>query len=187
MPAALGSVYWAVAPFAPEPPFRLYAGEGQAPVVVSETPKLTEARGAELTVLVSVKARPVLVITEPAGRYSEVLALRLRRLSKLTEVQREAVRIGEADDLAYLKSGQCPGLEEENAAVITTALRLPVSALDLARPLGRLDGAEIRTIHERLVRAYRLDLGGLILEQARELLAGMGGEGSLSSSEKFLD
>lgn len=173
MPAPLGSIYRAVAPFAPEPPFRLYAGETQSPVVVSETPKLTEAGGGEFTVLVPVKARPVLVITEPSDRYNEVLALRLRRFSRLTEIQRSAVRSGDADDLVHLNPERCAGLEEENAAIVTTALRLPVSALDLARPLGRLDQGEVRTIHERLVRAHRLDLGGMILEQARELVAGL--------------
>lgn len=136
---------------------------------------LTEASESEFTVLLPVKARPILVIAEPSGRYGEVLALRLRRLARLTEVERKAVLSDEADDLVYLPPRRCLGLEEENAAIVTTAMRLPVSALDLARPLGRLNGNEVRAIHERLVRAHQLDLGAMIEERAHELMAGLRG------------
>lgn len=175
MPGTIGSVYRAVAPFSPEPPFRLYAGEGEPPVTVEETPQITDAGGMELTVLVSVKARPVLVITRPSSRYNEVLALRLRRLSRMTEGERRAVQSDQDDGLFYLDPSQCPGLEEENAAIIGTAMRLPVSALDLARPLGRLDGDQIGVIHERFARTHQLDLQGMIVSRARELLAEIDG------------
>jgi hypothetical protein len=175
MRASLGSIYRAVAPFAPEPPFRIYAGEKTSPIVVNETPRLTEAEQVEFTVLIPVKARPVLVISEPSRRYNEVLALRLRRLSRLTEAERLAALSDEADDLVCLDPRLCPGLEEENAAIVTTAMRLPVSALDLARPLGRLDGDEVRSIHERLVSAHCFDLREMIADQAREMVANLGG------------
>ena len=110
MRAPLGHVYRAVAPFAPEPPFRLYAGEGAPPVVVEETARLTEAGGQEFTVLVPVKARPVLVIAEPNSRFNEVVALRLRRFSRLSRAERTAVRSGEAEDLFRLDPEFCPGL-----------------------------------------------------------------------------
>lgn len=48
-----------------------------------------------------------------------------------------------------------------------------MAALNGARPLGRLDDNELRVIHERLVRAHQLDLRGLIVRQARELLAAL--------------
>ncbi len=171
MPGPLGSIYRAVAPFSLEPPFRLYAGEGQVPVTVDETPQITDRGGVELTVLVPVKARPVLVITAPSARYGEVLALRLRRFSRMTENAQRAVRSGEDDGLFYLDPDQCPGLDEENAAIIETATRLSISALDLGRPLGRIDGDEVRAIHERLVRAHQFDLRGVIEGRARELVA----------------
>ncbi len=171
MSGPLGSVYRAVAPFSLEPPFRLYAGEDQAPVIVDETPQITDADGVEITVLVPVKARPVLVITAPSARYGEVLALRLRRLSRMTESARRAVRSGEDDGLFYLDPDRCHGLDEENAAIIETAMRLSVSALDLGRPLGRIDGDEVRAVHERLVRAHQFDLRGVIEDRARELVA----------------
>jgi hypothetical protein len=172
MPGPLGSVYRAIAPFSLEPPFRLYAGEDQPPVTVNETPQITDAGGVDLTVLVPVKARPVLVITAPSARYGEVLALRLRRFSRMTEGEQRAVRSGQDAGLFHLNPDRCHGFEEENAAIIATAMRLSVSALDLARPLGRLDGDEIRVIHERFVRAHRLDLGGMIDDRARELVDG---------------
>jgi hypothetical protein len=173
MQAPLGCVYWAVAPFAPEPPFRLYAGEGASPVVVGETPKLIEAGGSEFTVLVSVKARPVLVIAGPGNPYNEVLALRMRRFSKLSEAEQVAVRSGEVGDLFYLDPDRITGLEEENAAIVTTSLRLPVSALDLARPCGQVSESELRMIHESLARVHQLDLRGLVMRQAQELVAAL--------------
>jgi hypothetical protein len=171
MPGPLGSLYRAVAPFSLEPPFRLYAGEGHAPVIVDETPQITDADGVELTALVPVKARPVLVITAPSARYGEVLALRLRRLSQMAETAQRTVRSGEDDGLFYLDPDRCPGLDEENAAIVETAMRLSVSALDLGRPLGRIDGDEVRVIHERFARAHQLDLRGVIEDRARDLVA----------------
>jgi hypothetical protein len=171
MPALTGAIYRAVAPFAPEPPFRVYAGERAPPLLVDETPKLTEAETAEFTILTPVKARPVLVIAEPRSRYGELLVLRLRRLSRLTASERAAVLAGEADDLFHLDPELCPGLQEENAALVSTMTRLPVSAMDLARPLGRLGRDQLRTIHERLVGACDLDLHDLVVEQAREMVA----------------
>lgn len=171
----VGSIFRAVAPFSPQPPFRLYAGVGEPPVIVNETPQITEAGGMELTVLVPVKARPVLVITPPSARHNEVLALRLRRLSRMAEGERRAVRLNEDDGFFCLDPACCPGLEEENAAIIGTAMRLPVSALDLARPLGQIDGDQIGAIHERFARIHQLDLRGTIVGRARELLAGIDG------------
>ena len=51
-----GSVRWAVIPFAPAPPFRLYAGAGSEPIVVSDADTVIgAARGggdAELSYIV---------------------------------------------------------------------------------------------------------------------------------------
>jgi hypothetical protein len=142
-------------------------------VVVDETPRLVEAGGGEFTVLTPVKARPVLLITEPSGHYGEVLALRLRRFSRLADAEKTAVRSGEVEDLFHLDPERCPGLDEENAAIVTTALRLPVSALDMARRLGQIDGKDVRVLHERFARAHRLDLRGAILGRAQELVASL--------------
>lgn len=170
MRTPLGRGYWAVAPFAPEPPFRLYAGQEHPPIEVQHVGRLHSARDEQLTLLVPIKVRPVLVITEPSARYNEVLVLRLRRLNILDEAQREEVRKGRAEDLFHLRPEGFPELPEENAAIITTSLRLPVSALDTSTPLGVVNENELRVIHERLVRAHALDLRNLVLDKAQDLV-----------------
>ncbi len=165
----LGRVYRAVAPFAPEPPYRLYAGVGHEPVSVVDTSSLVEV-GEEVTALVTVKPRPVLVITEPSFRYNEVLALRLWRFGKLATEEQEVVREGRTEDLFHLRPESFKGLEEENAARISSSLRLPLSAIDLTQPLGSVNENELRVIHERLVRMHDLDLRNLILGKARDLI-----------------
>lgn len=173
MRAPLGRAYRAVAPFAPEPPFRVYAGEEHPPIAVQETANLTGAGDEQLTLLVPIKVRPVLVITEPSTPYNEVLALRLRRFGALDEAQRDAVRGGRAEDLFHLRPAAFSGLAEENAAIIGTSLRLPTSALDTSRPLGAVNENELRVIHERLVRLHRLDLRNLILRKAQEFVSSL--------------
>ena len=63
-----GAVVWAVVPFVPEAPFRLYAGEAHTPVEVADAGKLiTAARkgsDSEFTFLVPGKSRPVLVVSD---------------------------------------------------------------------------------------------------------------------------
>ena len=149
----LGRVYRAVAPFAPEPPYRLYAGPDD-PVEVPDTAGLVGA-GEEVTALVTVKPRPILVITEPSFRYNEVLALRLWPFGKLTVEEQGAVREGETEDLFHLRPESFKGLEQESAARIGSSLRLPLSAIDLSRPLSSINENELRVIHERLVREPR--------------------------------
>jgi hypothetical protein len=167
--APLGRAYRAVAPFAPEPPYRLYAGGDHEPVSVPDTSSLVKV-GEEVTALVTVKPRPVLVITEPSFRYNEVLALRLWRFGKLTAEEQRAVREGETEDLVHLRPESFGGLEEENAARISSSLRLPLSAIDMTGPLGSVNENELRVIHERLARLHDLDLRNLILSKARDLI-----------------
>lgn len=169
----IGHCYWAVAPFAPAPPFRLYQ-QGGPPLAVQSVESFTDAalRGmSEFVMLTPVKARPVLVITAVLPGYDELLALRLRRLEKLSsESAREAVRAGQDDTLFYLPPEAFPGLPVENAAIVTSLLRLPVSALDRRASLGALDTNELRVLHERVVRAHQLRLDVMIVEKARRLL-----------------
>jgi hypothetical protein len=172
--APRGRVYRAVAPFAPEPPYRLYAGVGHEPVSVPDTSSLVGV-GEEVTALVTVKPRPVLVITEPSFRYNEVLALRLWRFGKLTAEEQKTVRDGQAEDLFHLRPESFKGLREENAARISSSLRLPLSAIDMSEPLGSVNENELRVIHERFVRMHDLDLRNLILSKARELVEDLRG------------
>jgi hypothetical protein len=170
----LGHCYWALAPYSPRPPFRLY-GEAMAPKDVRSTEPFVDAarKGmSEFVVLTTVKARPVLVITPVSPEHDEVLALRLRRFEKLSsDTAREQVRAGSDPVLFPLQPERFLGLPVENAAIVTSLLRLPVEALDRRESLGSLDDNELRTLHERVVRAHGLKLDTLILERAQTIIA----------------
>lgn len=173
MQPPLGHCYWAVAPFAPAAPFRIYQ-EGAAPRDVGSVEPFTEAarKGtSEFVLLTPVKARPVLVITGVLPEHEDVLALRLRRLEKMTsEAARQLVREGKDEALFYLQPESFSRLPVENAAILTSLLRLPVSALDRRSSLGALDENELRVVHERLARAHGLKLDLLIIQKAQDLL-----------------
>lgn len=173
MQPPLGHCYWAVAPFAPEPPFRLYQ-QGAEPREVASAEAFTEAarKGmSEFVMLTPVKARPVLVITGVLPEHDEVLALRLRRLEKLvSNSAREIVRATDDQGLFYLRPEAFPGLPVENAAIVTSLLRLPIGALDRRSSLGALNENELRLVHERVARAHELRLDAMIVERARRLI-----------------
>lgn len=168
-----GRCYWAVAPFSPRPPFRLYAGEAAAPREVGSPAAITAAarKGvSEFTLLTPVKARPVLVVTDVLAPHDEVLALRLRRLEKLATEDAERVRRFEDEGLFHLSPSSFPGLSTENAAIVTALMRLPIAAVDTSAELGTLNENELRVIHERIARAHGLNLEMLVIEKAHELL-----------------
>ena len=173
MQPPLGHCYWALAPFAPAPPFRIYQ-EGAAPRRVDSVEPFTEAvrKGAsEFALLTPVKARPVLVITAILPEYDEVLALRLRRFEKLSsDAERERVREGADPGLFPLRPDRFGGLPVENAAIVSALLRLPAAALDRRTSLGALDDNELRVLHERVARIHELRLDMLILERAQALI-----------------
>lgn len=168
-----GRCYWAVAPFSPRPPFQLYAGEANRPREVVAPSQITAAakKGmSEFTLLIPIKARPVLVVTDVLDPHQEVLALRLQRHEKLEPEDAERVRRLEDDSLFHLSPDSFPGLPVENAAILTALLRLPIEAIDTSEELGTLNENELRVVHERLVRAHGLNLEMLVIEKARELL-----------------
>lgn len=111
MDAPLGHCYWAVAPFAPSPPFEIYQ-KAAPPHEVPTAAPFTEAvkKGeSEFKLLTTVKVRPVLVMTRVLPEHEEVLALRLRRLEKLaSEGARQVVRDGKDEALFYLTPGEIP-------------------------------------------------------------------------------
>jgi hypothetical protein len=127
---------------------------------------------SEFVVLTTIKARPVLVITPVLPEHDEVLALRLRRFEKLSsDTIRQHVRAGSDPALFPLQPERFPGLSVENAAIVTSLLRLPIEALDRRKSLGSLDDNDLRALHERVARAHGLKLDTLILERAQELIA----------------
>ncbi len=173
MQPPLGHCYWAVAPYAPAAPFRIYQ-QGDAPREIASAEPFTKAtrKGmSEFVLLTPVKTRPVLVITGVLPEHEEVLGLRLRRLEKLTsDAARELVLAGKDEGLFYLQPESFQGLPVENAAIVTSLLRLPLSALDRRESLGSLNENELRVLHERVARAHELRLDVMIVERARRLL-----------------
>jgi len=171
-----GSVKWAVVPFAPRPPFRLYAGERHPPIVVPHPETIIAGARrsggeAELTYLVSGKARPVLILSEPPTLHDrEVTALRLLRLSKLTSDEQARVRRQEDELLFHLTPNRFD-LPEENAVLVGALVRVHIDAIDSGPPLGMLDDAEMRVLGERIIHHYRFDTRLLIERRLRELIA----------------
>lgn len=167
-----GAVVWAVVPFVPEAPFRLYGGQDRAPVDVDGPGKLIAAArqgsDTEFTFLVPGKARPVLVVSDRIDeRLSELIALRLFRLGGLTARQREIARSNEDPGLYHLDPGRFD-LPDENAAIIAALVRVHRTAID-AKPAGRLDPDELRVVHERVVTYYGFDLRELVRQELQRL------------------
>lgn len=177
MSTLAGSVVWAIVPFAAEPPFRIYAGSQAEPFEVDGLKELIAAARsggeAELTFLVSGKARPVLVVSDKYDpRVRELLALRLLSLEKLTPGEQVEVRERRHPNLFHLRP-EAFDLPAENAAMVASLVRVPVDAIDPA-PAGTLDRNELRVVHQRIARRYGLDLHLLVLEQIQALAAEQG-------------
>jgi hypothetical protein len=168
-----GSVRWAVVPFVPAPPFRLYAGTEAEPIVVPEADTLIEAArkggDAELSFIVPAKARPVLLLNDPPGlHHREVTALRLLRLSRLSPDEQQRVR-AQQEELLFFLVPERFDLPEENAAMATALVRLHVDSIGTAGPLGQLDDNEMRVLGERIIGFYGFDVRLLLERQIREL------------------
>lgn len=170
--ALAGSVRWAVVPYAPAPPFRLYAGERHTPIVVQDADRIIASAVAggdvELTYLVSGKPRPVLFLNEPSTRYQEVAALRLLRLSRLGPDEQRRVRAHEEASLFYLAPDRFD-LPEESAAIVAALVRVHMDAVGTGLALGRLEPRELSALGERIVGFYGFDLRLLVERRIREL------------------
>ena len=168
-----GTVRWGVVPFAPRPPFRLYAGRESEPVAVPDVEQLAKAAkeggDAEFTYLVAGKARPVLVLNEPPpAHHREVTALRLLRLSRLEPEEQAEVRNQRHELLFHLDPNRFQ-LPEENAAMVSALVRVHVGAISAGPPAGTLNANELRVIGERIIRYYGFDTRLLVERRIREL------------------
>lgn len=170
-----GAIVWAVAPYAPAAPFRLWGGDRQPAATIATAGELAHqvaARGldAEQTFLTVGKLRPVVILQErPRRALPEYAALRIVRLEKLTEAQRQAVRAQSEPSLFYLGAAPRYGLAKEGAIDVNALVRIHESAI-AGRPVGRLDDQELRTLGERLVEHLDIDLTALVEREARALL-----------------
>jgi hypothetical protein len=167
-----GAVVWAVVPFAPEAPFRLYAGAGHEPIEMPAPDTLIAAASKggdpQFTYLVPGKARPVLVISDAHDDdLGEYLALRLSRFTKLAADEQRSIREQQHPTLFHLHP-QRFALPEENAAMIAGLVRVHRSAVQ-PHVCGRLDEYELTTVHERVIRFYGFNIRRFVEERLQEL------------------
>ncbi|HTE63697.1 MAG TPA: hypothetical protein VK631_25290 [Solirubrobacteraceae bacterium] len=170
-----GAVAWAVVPFAPQAPFRIYAGTEQGPFDVPDAGRLIAAakKGGDqqFTYLVPGKVRPVLVLSDAHDEdLGEYLALRLSRFGKLTAEEQQAVREHQHPTLFHLEPEKFGALPEENAAMIAALVRVHRTAVD-QRVCGRLDDDELTTVHEQFIRFHGFDLRRLVEDRLKQLAA----------------
>lgn len=173
MSVTAGEVYWAIVPYTPATPFKIHVADG-APVEVPTAGQIIDGlrRGgdAELEFVVRAKARPVLLLSGRSDpRTGDLFALRLLRLDRLSEPERQRVEEQREPSLFHLPSEGFPGLAEDSAAMVTAPVRLHESALDTRKSLGRLDRKEMRAVVERFVSYWQFDLRQLLIAQIREL------------------
>lgn len=171
-----GAIVWAIPPYAPRAPFRIWGGADQPVVTVesaTELARLVSRRGldAEQTFLAPGKLRPVVVLQErPRHALPEYAALRIVRLEELAPARRTAIREQREPSLFYLPASMARyGMAKEGAIDLNALLRIHESAL-AGRPIGRLDAEELRAVGERLIEHLDLDLTRLVEREARSLL-----------------
>lgn len=163
-----GAFVWAVVPYVPEAPFSIYRTDAPPLTLPDAQPLFRAAKRSEseFSFLVRAKARPVLVLAErPDSRIDEYLALRLVRLSTLSEEARRRVIAHEDELLFHVRGERVPGLADEVAVMIAAPVRAHVSAVDAGHVLGRLDVNELRVVHERFAKLHKLDLLNLVRDE----------------------
>jgi hypothetical protein len=170
---AAGEAYWAIVPYTPATPFKVHVVDGapvEVPTAAQIVDGLRKGGDAEFEFVVRAKARPVLLLSGRSDpRTGDLFALRLQRLAKLSEAERERVEEQREPSLFHLSPERFPNLGETSAAMVTAPIRLHETALDTRKPLGRLDRNEIRVLVERFVSYWQFDLRQLLVAQIREL------------------
>lgn len=174
MSLAAGEVYWAVVPYTPQAPFQVFVKD-KPPVEVPDAKTiidgLRKGGDAEFRFVVEAKARPVLLLSDRVDpQTGDLFGLRLVRLESLDEEEAQQVRDQRQPGLFHLRPERFPELAEESAAMISAPIRLHETAVDLSKPLGRLDQNEMRVLVERFVSYWELDLHQLLVAKIRELL-----------------
>ena len=163
-----GAVVWAVVPYVPEAPFRIYRVDDEPLVLPDAAPLFAAAErtASEFSFIVRAKARPVLVLARmPDPRIEEYLGLRLVRLSELGAETRARV-LDRGDELLFHVRGErTPRLRDELAVMIAAPVRFHASALDSENVLGHLEPNELRIVHERFAKLLSLDLFNLVRDE----------------------
>lgn len=170
-PGLRGAIVWAVVPYVPEAPFRLWLGESQPVAQIPDARRFAEqvrhqGLEAEQDFVVTGKLRPVLLLQDrPRGILKEIVALRMVRLEALAEEHRARIRSRSEPSLFHLPVREDKyGLTKEMAIDLNALVRVHASAF-LPRAVGRLDSNEMRTIGQRLAEHLDIDLEPLIAER----------------------
>ena len=173
MSLAAGEIYWAIVPYTPATPFKVHVADGtpvEVPTASQIVDGLRKGGDAEFEFVVRAKARPVLLLSGRSdSRTGDLFALRLLRLEKLSEQERQRVEEQREPSLFHLPPKRFPDLGQDPAAMITAPIRLHETALDTRKSLGRLDRNEMRVLVERFVSYWQFDLRQLLVAQIREL------------------
>jgi hypothetical protein len=170
-----GAIVWAVTPYTPEAPFRLWLGADQPVAEIADASAYArQARhqglDAEQTFLVGGKLRPVLLLQDrPRGVLPEIVALRMIRIEELQPSQQESIRGRHEPSLFYLPVDRRYGLTKEMAIDLNALVRVHATAF-LPKAVGRLDDNELRTIGQRLVEHLDIDIEPLIAARVEERL-----------------
>lgn len=149
-----GSIVWAVVPFQPEVPFRVWSGGEieevrSAPDLARRSGGLGRSRSVE--VVAEAKLRPVVLLQDgPIGATGDVVALKLARLAKLPNARFDQIRAGEDPGFVPLRRRPAEyGLSTENAIDLNGVVRVHGSAFATS-PIGFLDARELEQVDERL-------------------------------------
>lgn len=175
-PTLRGAIVWAIAPYAPQAPFRVWGGEQQPIATLDDATafaRLVSRRGLdpEQTFLAPGKLRPVVILQErPRHALPEHVALRIIRLEELEPHRQQRIREQREPSLFYLQVQPAKyGMTKEGAIDLNALIRIHESAI-AGTPIGRLDANELRVVGERLAEHLDLDLQRLIERKAGELL-----------------
>lgn len=175
MAALRGAIVWAVVPYVPEVPFRLWLGDNHPVAELGDARRYAEqvreqGLEAEQSFVVKGKLRPVLLLQDrPRGVLKEAVALRMVRLEELADEHRARIRGQREPSLFHLPVRERYGLSKEVAIDLNALVRVHVSAL-LPKSVGRLDDNEMRVVGQRLAEHLDIDLEPLIAARVEERL-----------------
>lgn len=174
-PGLRGAIVWAIVPYVPEAPFRLWLGEDHPTAEIPDARRYAEqvreqGLEAEQSFIVDGKLRPVLLLQDrPRGVLSEIVALRMVRLEELGEDHQARIREQLEPSLFHLSIRDRYGLSKEVAVDLNALVRVHASAF-LPNAVGRLDDNEMRLLSQRLAEHLDIDLELLIAMRVEERL-----------------
>jgi hypothetical protein len=174
-PGLRGAIVWAIVPYVPEAPFRLWLGDDQPVAELPDARSYAEqvreqGLDAEQSFVVQVKLRPVLLLQDrPRGVLKEIVALRMVRLEELPEEHQARIREQHEPSLFHLPVRERYGLSKEVAIDLNALVRVHGSAF-LPKAVGRLDANEMRVVGQRLAEHLDIDLEPLIATRVEERL-----------------